>query len=170
MNNQIKTDIKRYIRLNLEDSICQIVSNADKVRLLSKRDLISIAKFMKKKRIYSKSMLEYIYTKSIHIYCSIPSLQNLNGILIDAATRGNLDVIKLLLSNKIRQLFPKIDPSTDNNKAISFAISEGHFDVVKFLLSSEVVELFPNIDPCVDDNFAISFASRNGHFDVVTGA
>ena len=69
MKNKIVKDLKKCIRLNLEERIYQILSNTDKVRLLSKRDLISIVKFMKKKRIYSRSMLEYIYTKSIYRYC-----------------------------------------------------------------------------------------------------
>ena len=49
MKNQIVKDLKKYIRLNLEDRIDQILCNTDKVRLLSKRDLISIVKFMKEK-------------------------------------------------------------------------------------------------------------------------
>ena len=168
MKNHIVKDLKKYIRLNLEDRIYQIVSNADKVRLLSKRDLISIANFMKEERIYSISMLEYIYTKSIHRYSSELSLPNIdNGILIYAAIEGNFDIIKLLLSNKIRVLFPNIDPSTANNYPIRYASLGGHLDVVKFLLSNEIRTLFPNIDPCASNNYSIRYASKNGHLDVV---
>ena len=172
MKNQIKTDIKRYIILNLEDRIDQILCNKNKVRLLSKRDLISIVKFMKKNKIYSKSFLEYAYTKSIHIYSSIPSLPDLdNDILTDSARKGNLDVIKLLLSNKIRELFPSalalLDLCADNNYNIGLASRYGHLDVVKFLLSPKIRKLFPNIDPSDDDNWAIRLASQYGHLDVV---
>ena len=168
MRNKIVKDLKKCIRLNLEDRIIQILSNNDKVRFLSKRDLISIVKFMKKKMIYSKTIFEYIYMKSIHRYSSESSLPDIdNGILIYAAIKGNLDFVKYLLSNEIQIISPSIDPSADNNCAIRYACVNGIFDVVKFLLSYEIRELFPKIDPCADNNFAIKSASEQGHLDVV---
>ena len=169
MRNKIVKDLKKCIRSNLEDRICQIMNNTDKVRLLSKRDMISILKFMKKEHIYSKSILEYIYIKSIHRYLSKPSLPNLNNdVLIDAVEKGNFDVVKFLLSNKIRELSKaRINPSADNNEALLSACQKGHMEIVKLLLSRKIVKRFPRIDPCVNYNSPMRLAIENCHLDIL---
>jgi hypothetical protein len=74
-------------------------------------------------------------------------------IFFKACSRGNIDVVKRLLS--------VCDPSVDNNSAISFAAENGHVAVVALLLAD------PRVDPSADNNYAIQYASKNGHEAVV---
>jgi len=71
----------------------------------------------------------------------------------EACSRGNIDVVKRLLS--------VCDPSVGNNSAISFAAESGHVAVVSLLLAD------PRVDPSGGDNNAILIASENGHEAVV---
>ncbi|MGF2412890.1 MAG: hypothetical protein ACQUYJ_11220, partial [Ferruginibacter sp.] len=69
------------------------------------------------------------YTKSIYRYCSKPSLPDLGSdILIEAAKRGNLDIIKFLLLSEVRSLhiIKHTDPNVSNSFGIRLAIFYGH--------------------------------------------
>ena len=46
---------------------------------------------------------------------------------------GYLDVLKLLLSDEMKKLYPQIDPSGHGNEAIICASENGHIEVVKYL-------------------------------------
>jgi ankyrin repeat protein len=162
--------IKKYIELNLEEKIRGITLDRSKIGLLSKRDLISIVNFMIRKRIYSVCLLEYIYTKSIYRHDPenyLPPLHD--GIFIDECQRGNITLVKLLLSDEIRRLHPKdlIDPSSYNNLAIRCASAHGNIEIVKYLLSDEIRKLYPRIDPSAYNNSAIMSACETGHIEVV---
>ena len=53
---------------------------------------------------------------------------------INAAKAGNLEVVKLLLTDN------RVDPSDDDNLAIIWAASRGHHEVVKTLLADNRVD------------------------------
>ena len=209
MGDKILLDLKKYIRQNLEDKISHIIKNNSMVRSLSKRDLITLVNFMKKNRIYSRSVLKYIYIKSDYRYCEdLPKLTH--ETLIDSISRCNFDVMrfllelphevklrstreigptvfhnrpiriacgiakgigiqKYLLSDKMKELYPNnhVDPSDNNNEAIRFASGRGNIEVVKYLLSDEMVGLFPTIDPSAWENDAVVQACKNGHVEVL---
>ena len=67
---------------------------------------------------------------------------------------GFIDEFKQLLNNGL-------DPSVDNNYAISMASEHGQLEIVKLLLSD------PRVDPSDKDNYDIKMASYNGHLEIV---
>ncbi|KAI9329623.1 ankyrin repeat-containing domain protein [Obelidium mucronatum] len=78
-----------------------------------------------------------------------------NTCYLEAATRGNLEIIRLLTSD------PRIDPAVHDNSAVINAAVGGHVAVVEFLLS------LPNVDPSRQNNSAFYKAVRMKHWDVV---
>ncbi|KAJ3333847.1 hypothetical protein HDU76_002568 [Blyttiomyces sp. JEL0837] len=106
--------------------------------------------------------------------------------LIQAATRGYADIVKILLGIKgidvnvfecaalleaarnghreVVRLLLTVDDVFDNlskNKAFREAAANGHLDVVKFMLEVE------GVNPASANDFALRWAARNGHIDVV---
>lgn len=57
--------------------------------------------------------------------------------------------------------YPHIDPSADNNCALTTASVHGLTDIVKLLLSD------PRVDPSVNDNYAIEISTISGYTDIV---
>ena len=54
-----------------------------------------------------------------------------------------------------------IDPSDNDNWAISVACGEGHIKIVKLLLKDS------RVDPSADKDYALRYACKNGHNDIV---
>jgi ankyrin repeat protein len=106
--------------------------------------------------------------------------------IIEACQVGHLERVKELLMNGV-------DPSINNNWAISTACACGHANIVEMLLRDErvnpadqnnrairsasyygntiIVKLLlqdGRVDPTVDDNWAIQWASARGHKKVVS--
>lgn len=154
--------IKKCIVLNLEDRIYGMMKDIKKMSILSKRDALFLINFMKKKNIYSTNLLSYIYIKSHHINSpSIPDLDN--ETLMKAVSLNQIELVRFLLSDKIRQLYPKIDPHTNHDFAIKHSSERGLIEIVKLLIES----FNENIDISISLNTAIRFASKNGHLEVV---
>jgi hypothetical protein len=74
---------------------------------------------------------------------------------IDACDRGHDRVVELFLVD------PRVDPTSEDNRAIRYASRNGHESVVKLLLAD------PRVDPAALDNDAIRCASQRGHANVV---
>ena len=74
---------------------------------------------------------------------------------VRASQNGNITVVNRLLDDHL------VDPSADDNYAITVASQAGHIAVVNRLLDDT------RVDPSVDNNFAIRSASLNGHTPVV---
>ena len=55
----------------------------------------------------------------------------------------------------------RVDPSAQDNYAISRSARFGHLNIVNRLLQDE------KVDPSAQDNYAIRYGARNGHVDVV---
>jgi ankyrin repeat protein len=83
------------------------------------------------------------------------SIQYTFDQLRDAAKSGHLSIVERLLQDE------KVDPSADNNDAITWASVLGHLAVVERLLQD------PRVDPSAQNNGAIQLASINGHLAVV---
>ena len=71
MQNKLVHDIKRYVKLGLEEWISQIFRNRHDISMLSKSDLKKIMNYMDKINKHSVSILEYI----IFFQISPPSLK-----------------------------------------------------------------------------------------------
>ena len=108
--------------------------------------------------------------------------QDDNSVILCACVSRNVEVMNRLLQD------PRIQLSTQENRAIEFAADCGHVDIVKRLLQSQTIdpsealesacrqghyELFdllmkdPRTDPTVTNNAAIVSASYNGHIKMV---
>ena len=164
--SKICHNLKKYMRLGLEEKISQIMGDTNKVKILSKRDLNNLMKFMKNKRIYSVSIMEYIYIKSGYE----DGIFILSGSFLRAVCEnGHLEVVKFLLSEGIARRFPRIKSGVNYglNTGLGDSCEKGHLDVVKYLLSSEVAKRFPKIDPSTGNNYTVRSASAKGHLDVV---
>jgi ankyrin repeat protein len=81
------------------------------------------------------------------------ALNELNTRFDDAYFNGDINVVKLLLSN------PKIN--FRKSSGIILASQCGHKDIVKLLLKDG------RVDPSYDRNFAARYASNNGYIDIV---
>ena len=77
------------------------------------------------------------------------------NVLKYACRKGHDKVVAQLLKD------PRVDPSTNNNEAISLATFYGKLDVVQLLLAD------PRVDPSDEDNYAIRTASFHGYYTVV---
>jgi ankyrin repeat protein len=168
-NKQLTHKIKRYIRLILEDKIYLITKNRDKIRLLSKSNVISIINFMNEEHIYSIVFLEYIRNKPIYKYGFIITPFHKLDTLIYFCKSGNLELVKYLLSEDNAKILPELlsDLSSYDNSCIQYACENGHIEVVKYLLSEEIVERFPYMDPSANDNHSLIYASLHGHIEIV---
>ncbi len=79
----------------------------------------------------------------------------MNNEFIEAAKTGDIDKVKLLLTN------PKVNPTVKDNQAIRLASLNGHLEVVRLLLND------PRVDPAAGNSYAIRRASANGYTEVV---
>lgn len=80
----------------------------------------------------------------------------MNTEFIEAAKRGDVDKIKILLLYN-----PEVNPADDNDYVIRWASDRGHLELVKLLLNDT------RVDPADVNNIAIRAASRRGHLEVV---
>ena len=166
VKNKIVRDLKKYIRLGLESRVSDIINNKDKISYVTKRDIAKLLKYMNKINKHHSGLLEYIYVKSNNDTDKNVWWMN-NSLLIKKCETGELEVVKFLLSDEIREKYPNIDPSANNNETIGTASYFGIIKVIKFLLSKEIREKYPNIDPSANDNYAIRMASYNGYIEVI---
>ena len=167
--SKICHNLKKYMKRGLEDRIAQIMGDTNKVKLLSKRDLNSLMNFMEGKKIYSASIMEYIYIKSRYRYEDGIFILNISFFRA-VCENGHLEVVKLLLSSEeIVRRFPLIKSGSAFDISLKYACQRGRLEVVKFLLSSEIVERFPkaHIDPSAENNCLVRWASSLGHLDIV---
>ena len=152
------------MRLGLEEKISQIMGDTNKVKLLSKRDLNSLMKFMRNKQIYSVSIMEYIYIKSGYE----DGIFILRGsFLCTVCKNDNLEAFKFLSSEGIVRRFPRIKSGAIWNSALIITCEKGYIDFLKFLLSSEVAERFPEIDPSKYYDDLLFKASYYDHIEIV---
>lgn len=165
--------IKRCIRLNLEDNIQQILKDRKKNIFLTKRNIMCLINFMDTLGYYSINLIEYIFVKHHYEYMGIdrnwkkiPEEKFINMVLLWLSRNGLIDTLKFFLSKKMKELYPFINPHTWN-PCILWACYEGHIDVVKFLLEDETQSLYPQINPCESDNYPIKSACINGHLEIV---
>ena len=165
-NKTLVKTIKRYIKSGLFEKIDHIVGNKAVISILSKRNGLSLIIFMRKHQIYPASLLKYIYVEK-GICRKYDAKNQMESIMISACVCGYMEIVKLLLSEEIKRLYPKIDPNVCDNGAIIYASQYGHIEVVKYLLSEEILALYPNIDPSADYNYAIRCASGGGHLEIV---
>lgn len=181
----ILKNLKKYISLNLEEKIRNIMKDNDITNLLSVKDLKALIKFMNKKRMYSKIVLEYICVKSAHRETLVNELKDLCKIALDQASRsGDLEIAKFLLELPDEMIkkydikpyyyhnnYSVPDDHKDSKILINHVIKnvsrEGHVEVLKFLLSEEIVERFPLIDPSSENNDPIINACFHGRLEVV---
>ena len=166
-------NLKKYIKLNLEDKIYGTIKNSN-ISILSKRDLVSIVNFMKSKNKYSYNMLKYTYKKMIYIYdfdlirFRSSQAKERDSMLFKLCDNEQIKAMRYLLIYEIRMLYPFIDPCAEDNYLIRYASQMGKKEIVKLLLEDKKVRKFYRcIDPCAKNNYAIRHASKNGHLEVV---
>lgn len=106
--------------------------------------------------------------------------------LVEACSRGNLKLVQLLLQHNnnviperlrdlllvptvaasktdvVRELLqhPEINPSAQNNMAISVAASKGNRDIVEMLLKDK------RVDPTAQENQALQIAEEHGYQEI----
>jgi len=189
MNRTILSQIKRAIRLNLEQLAGQIIESHG--AYLSKRDYIFLIRYMHEHSKYPYKVIEYVYYRSAYrwefdlnnvyhnaIYEAIGrhDPNNLRELLkvktIDpSADRYGNHPISWAATNEnakinteiVRMLLDddRIDPSINNDIAIRFASLRGRAGAVRMLLKDG------RVDPSSTDNNAIRAASGYGHIEVV---
>ena len=169
MCNKILSTLKKYIRLNLEDKICGIINNKDKVRLLSNNDLMIIMGYMDKIKKYPHCLMIYIFIKSEYRYD--PGLIKLDrDFLANKCVLGELDLVKFALSDEVRKIYPIIeneDNKKENLRMIRIASIYGYIEIVKFLLSYEIKERYPSIDFYEWASVSMRAACESGHVEIV---
>ena len=70
-------------------------------------------------------------------------------------SNGHLEIIKLLMQDE------RVDPSSDDNWAITYASQNGHLEIVKILMQDK------RVDPSANNNWPITYASQNGRLEIV---
>lgn len=158
---------------NLEEKIDQIMKNKNKVKLLSKRDLNKLMRFMDGKKIYSMSVIEYIYEKSG--YCYDSNIFNINDkFLVRVCNNpiwgdGEIKLLKYLLSKKIQIRFPKTRHAQFN--LLKTSCKKGHIEMIKYLLSDDIINenkyKYTSINFTTQYDHAIRYACLNDKKEVI---
>lgn len=170
MNNGIIKEIKKYILKGLESKIEQILKDKSKNMFLTKRDILSLPKFMERHEILSYSVIRYIFKRSIYSRdLNKKIIVTFDRIIIIACKKGNLKVVRLLLSDEIIRLYKTFYISIKLNYGFGWACVGGNLDLVKFLLrfSYEQKISLMKINPYGDNNRALLCACQFGHIDIV---
>lgn len=87
------------------------------------------------------------------------------SVIETAASSNNIEIVRFLLSDDLREKYPNINPGENENYALIRACNKGYIEIVKLLLKSS--KTFPSIDPADQSNSAIIDASLHGHSDIV---
>ncbi len=134
------------------------------MRFLPEKEMVKVSKLEKK--YPERSLLSYPFDLDSEKRCQafldsdfdiLMKNQNLDrlGLFQCIIKRGLVDKVKILLKDR------RVDPRSEDNKAIRIASQNGHLGVVKELLKDS------RVDPSAEDNKAIQMASENGHLKVV---
>lgn len=182
-NQELMKHIKKCIKNNLDEKIRQIISNSCKKTniIWSRKDLKHLINTIYRdwKCSFSVSLIDYIYTESEHVKYfqdmhnnrkKHRSLPRLDSIMLSACARNNTEVVKFILSKKMKKLYPFLNPSIRSNRLILQACSNGNIELVKFLLSdNDTMRLYDRIDINADDygQKSVYDACLKGHTEVV---
>jgi len=162
MNRSIHNRIKRAIKSNLGDKAGQIIESGG--LYLSKRDLISIIRYMIKINTYSYGVIRYIYYVSPHRHSFSPISNNRLLYLIHEYPA----IFELLWSDdRVVQEYKRI-----KNSHLAFSINDTYYNarsvlangsmrVVRFLLNKLQIRSESMLD------FALEKAVEKGHTSVV---
>ena len=89
------------------------------------------------------------------IQCKFPDTGFNSSFLHEAIEEGEPEIVNAILEN------PHIDPSSDENSAIIFAVSKDRRKIVERLLQD------PRVDPSAQNNRAINEAESHGYTDII---
>jgi hypothetical protein len=102
------------------------------------------------------------YSEAVKILLQCPNI-NLDGIIYKAVEYGHLAVVEILLQEDqgLSHGRLRVDPSSEDNKAIKIASQNNNLEIVDRLLQDQ------RVDPSSEDNYLIQAASSNGHLKMV---
>jgi ankyrin repeat protein len=172
MNSGIIKEIKKYILKGLESKIEQILTDKSKNIFLTKRDLLLLSRYMGRRRILSYNLIRYIFKRSIYSHSYDPQDEIIilfKRIIIIACEKGDLKVVRLLLSDDVVQKYNSFYISIKINGGYSKACIGGNLDMVKFILrySREQEISTKYIDPREYSNHPLVSACQLGHIEIV---
>lgn len=159
--------IKKYISLNLDEKIYQIVNDREHAIFLTSRNIIDLLNFMNYRCRYSISLIEYVYTKFEHRYLMKSIEKNINKIITQACFCDRVDILRFFFSKDIREMYPCIDSYKNNGSRLLNAIQQGHFEIIKFLLEDEKIGNSKDIIDTMNGNLPIKYVSFCGNVDIL---
>ena len=150
----IMAQIKLYIRSNCDEAALSVIKK--NVHTLSKRNYISLILYMRRINTYLTRTIGYVWSKYPYIHnigAGYTSREYKafakNDIFIEACTRSNIDLVKLLLADRA------VDPNLHDGRAIEIACSKKDPDLLKILLDDG------RCNPSRANNFATTLVLRD---------
>jgi ankyrin repeat protein len=156
MNRTILSQIKRAIRLNLEDKAGQLIESHG--AYLSKRNYRSLIRYITKHEKYPYKVIAYVYYRSAYRWHDTAT-DILKRAIYTTIIENDPNSLRELLKNKHNDL--NIDAYGNNIMETAVRNARSSADIVRMLLADE------RIDPCADNNIALRAACWHGRTEIV---
>jgi len=150
----ILSEIRRLICLRLDARLTSLIRS--NIRLLSKKDVGSILRYMCIKKKLPYGSIEYLLFLSPYRHDYGPYITRYSRIAIKAVEVGNLDVLKLLIENG------KVDANYNEGQFFRLACYHNRPSIVTYLLSKNYDRIY-----AILYNYAITKAVDRGRVEII---